>query len=217
MIIADHVVKLVVGVVCVIPSGVVHRVISTSEDFSGVHIISVDCSVLHSSGTKAMTGILANNKKFHLQFLKLMRNYDRKDESKKTMLYRSIVKFFKRCDVLFSNKPDKRSAASVHWSAAKIKELIDSGSGIRDCFRYIEEHVPFSKEHCNRLFKKYYGLTIQGYALNARTEKARRLLKNGVSLSKSAMEAGFYDQSQLTKSFRSIFQLTPAQYRKQVR
>lgn len=217
MSIADQLAFLDNGVICVIPEGVNHQILSTSEDFSGVHVLSLACSILLSSGRKATTGILTKDQEWYLQFLNFMRDYDDTDDGSKTMLYRSIMLLLGRRDIHLSDELDKQNMASVHWVPTKIKDLIDRGTGMEKCFQYIEEDMPFSKEHCNRLFKKCYGTTIQSYCLDVRTEKARLLLKSGLPLAQSATEAGFYDQSQLTKAFRSVFQMTPAEYQKQTR
>ncbi|MDQ8195513.1 AraC family transcriptional regulator [Coraliomargarita sp. SDUM461004] len=215
MSIADQRVTLEKGMLCLIPSGVTHRVLSTSDDFSGVHTLSLACTIMLSSGSRATTGILASDRGWQHQFVKAMRDFDDADERKHTMLVRSILLFLKKRDVYFSSGCEAKSWASFHWVPTKIKEMIESGADMGSCFQYIEEHMPFSKEHCNRLFKRCYGTTIQGYGLDVRTEKARQLLKRGLLVAESASEAGFYDQSQLTKAFKSIFQLTPAEYRKQ--
>ncbi|MBC2602305.1 helix-turn-helix domain-containing protein [Puniceicoccus vermicola] len=215
MSIAGQTMEWAKGAIYFIPAGLAHRILSVSQDFSGVHVLSLSCSISAPLRGEDAGGILVRDPKRYLEFLELMRRYYKADGGERQTIARSILLFFEECDVHLSSTGEGKPLSPTHWVPSRIKDLIDNGADKEGCFQFIEEHMPFSKEHCNRLFKKCYGTTIQAYALNTRAERARLLLKSGRPLSESAAEAGFYDQSQLTKTFRSIFQMTPAKYRKQ--
>jgi AraC family transcriptional regulator len=70
--------------------------------------------------------------------------------------------------------------------------------------------------HCVRLarqFKSTFGLTVGDYVRHLRVEFARGEIRSGKPLSNLAVEAGFSDQSHLTRIFKRLTGLTPGQYR----
>jgi AraC-like DNA-binding protein len=62
------------------------------------------------------------------------------------------------------------------------------------------------------LFKRTIGLTPHAYLIHVRLNAACRLLKHGLPLAVCAVEAGFCDQSALTKHFKRCYGITPAQF-----
>lgn len=72
--------------------------------------------------------------------------------------------------------------------------------------------------HLARVFREQHGLTIGEYVRRLRVEFAcRQLATTEIPLSEIAVAAGFSDQSHLTRTFKCIFGLTPAQYRRTAR
>lgn len=63
------------------------------------------------------------------------------------------------------------------------------------------------------LFNRGTGLTPHAYLTQLRLRAACRGLKSGRSLADIASEAGFYDQSALTRHFKRAYGITPLQYR----
>ncbi len=68
------------------------------------------------------------------------------------------------------------------------------------------------KETLIRSFKKHLGITPKSFLNNSRVEKAKILLKNGMSIVDVASEVGFSDQSQLHRTFVNYTASTPRQY-----
>lgn len=64
-----------------------------------------------------------------------------------------------------------------------------------------------------RGFARAVGATPHAYLLQQRVRLARRLLAAGRHPADAAAEAGFADQSHLTRAFRRQFGVTPARYR----
>ena len=62
------------------------------------------------------------------------------------------------------------------------------------------------------LFKQEIGLTPHAYLTQVRLNAACRLLRRGRSLAETAMEAGFYDQSAMTRHFKRCYAITPLQF-----
>lgn len=64
-----------------------------------------------------------------------------------------------------------------------------------------------------KLFKTQTNLTPHTYLLNIRINKAKQLLKKGLSLVDTALECGFYDQSHFHRNFVKIVATTPKEYK----
>ena len=73
-----------------------------------------------------------------------------------------------------------------------------------------------SKFYLLRTFYRAYGLTPHGYQMQLRLARARRLLDEGRPLSHVTYDAGFADQSHLTRRFAVFYGLTPARYARQL-
>lgn len=63
-----------------------------------------------------------------------------------------------------------------------------------------------------RDFARITGLTPHAYLLQRRTELARRLIATGKPLAEAAVEAGFADQSHMTRNFTRRYGYTPGAY-----
>jgi AraC-like DNA-binding protein len=62
------------------------------------------------------------------------------------------------------------------------------------------------------MFKRTVGLTPHAYLIHIRLNMACRGLRRGHQLARAALEAGFYDQSALTKHFKRWYGITPLQF-----
>lgn len=69
-----------------------------------------------------------------------------------------------------------------------------------------------SKESLIRIFKSNFGITPKSFINNNRVEKAKFLLKCGLSIVDVAIDVGFSDQSQLHRAFVNYTASTPRQY-----
>jgi AraC family transcriptional regulator len=69
--------------------------------------------------------------------------------------------------------------------------------------------------HLSRVFRRKFGCTIGEYVRRLRAEFAtRQILTTNAPLSEIALAAGFSDQSHLNKTFKVLYGLPPAEYRK---
>lgn len=68
------------------------------------------------------------------------------------------------------------------------------------------------KESIIRIFKRRFGITPNAFLNNHRIEKAKFLLRSGMSIVDVAFEVGYSDQSQLHRAFVSYVACTPRQY-----
>lgn len=70
-----------------------------------------------------------------------------------------------------------------------------------------------SKYQFIRNFKNKTGLTPHRFLIQNRIRKAQRLIKKNISLTETAVNTGFYDQSHFIKYFKDIVGLTPTDYK----
>lgn len=68
--------------------------------------------------------------------------------------------------------------------------------------------------HLAHIFRDQIGLPPHTYLTQVRVKRARALLNQGWPIAHVAHEAGFVDQSHLTRRFKRILGMTPGQYRK---
>ena len=94
---------------------------------------------------------------------------------------------------------------------------------------FIEEHMydkisvhevaaasHYSTYHFSRIFKALVGDTPKEYLRKRRlTVAAKRLLSEDIGILELALECQFDSQEAFTRAFKSLFNITPAQYRKQ--
>ena len=89
--------------------------------------------------------------------------------------------------------------------------------------RYIDDHydsiirlddiagkASMSKFHFIRLFKKLYGVTPNQYLASVRINKAKNLLKSGISVSDACYYVGFDSTTTFTALFKKITGHTPS-------
>jgi AraC-like DNA-binding protein len=102
-------------------------------------------------------------------------------------------------------------------------------SGIERARDHLRAHVPdaisldelaavagLSKYYLLRAFRNAFGLTPHAYQMQLRLARARRLIADGHALSYVTYEAGFADQSHLTRRFAGFLGLTPARFARQL-
>lgn len=75
----------------------------------------------------------------------------------------------------------------------------------------------FSPDYLTRIFKREKGITFYQYVLLQRVFESKKLLETHpeMSLTDIAFTVGFASSSQFSRTFKSMTQLTPSQYRRQ--
>lgn len=80
----------------------------------------------------------------------------------------------------------------------------------------LADKLCMSQSQLNRKVKSITGFNTAEYILQMRMEQARRLLASTeIPVGEIAARCGFEDQSYFTRMFRSTFDMTPTQYRRQ--
>ncbi len=106
-------------------------------------------------------------------------------------------------------KDDKETLAFLVY-----KEIIDNKN--QDLtLASLSQKFGCSVATVTNLFKKEYGVSIHQFIINTRLERAKQLLRNSdKALKEIAYECGFYDQNHFYRTFKSIFKISPSDYRK---
>jgi len=100
-----------------------------------------------------------------------------------------------------------------------------SSEGVQRALQHIEQHLgqPLSLAELAALaglsvwrfatvFRQQMGLSPHRYICRLRVELAQALIRAGMPPATVASEAGFYDQSHLSRHFKSWCGMTPGQY-----
>jgi AraC-like DNA-binding protein len=99
---------------------------------------------------------------------------------------------------------------------------------IREIKEFLDEHLyedhsildlcrrfTINREKLQTGFREQVRLTVHSYVIQQRMERAAsRLLVSDDSIKAIALESGYKKQRSFNKTFKSIFQITPAAYRK---
>ena len=94
----------------------------------------------------------------------------------------------------------------------EIKVLLTHSLDENITLQQLAAKVGYNPYHLLRSFKKNVGLTPHEYRLNVRIDRAKKLLKRGLSPAAVAAETGFVDQSHFHRTFRQFAAATPGQY-----
>jgi AraC-like DNA-binding protein len=106
-----------------------------------------------------------------------------------------------------------RQATVTEASLALVRELLEDRLAQTVGLAELAATAGLSRFHLIRAFQRRYGLTPFAYQRNLRIERARAVLRAGLSLADAAAHAGFADQSHLGRSFRAVMGSTPGEYR----
>lgn len=94
----------------------------------------------------------------------------------------------------------------------KVKDLLADMPEKNFSLQELADMVGLSAWHFLRQFKKHVGLPPHAWLVQARLQKVRQLLKQGVQIVMVAQQCGFSDQSHFNRHFKKAMGVTPTQY-----
>lgn len=94
------------------------------------------------------------------------------------------------------------------------RQLIDDDCSAPLTLAELARSADMDKFQLVRGFGRVFGLTPHAYLMQRRLQLARTLLASGTSVIRAATDAGFADQSHLTRLFTRTLGITPAAYRR---
>lgn len=128
--------------------------------------------------------------------------------------YSNLLQLF----VLINNhrlkKLDINRSVSVPESLLKAINYIDMNFKDIKNISEIAENMHMSREHISRLFKKYYGTTINNYVNEKRIAESKKLLMAGYNVTEACYKSGFNNLSYFIKCFKKKFDVTPLEYKR---
>lgn len=112
-----------------------------------------------------------------------------------------------------------RIAASPHDQTLvnKVTEIMRARCAERLCLSELAGGVGLTIFQLIGLFKRTVGTTPHVILTQSRLNRACHYLRHGHSLAEAALEAGFCDQSAMTKHFKRSYGITPLQFARAVR
>lgn len=103
-------------------------------------------------------------------------------------------------------------AAGVAPAVRVARERLDSAPATSVSLAELAGLSGISRFQLLRGFAHELGITPHAYLIQSRTRLARALLAGGLPIADAAAEAGFADQSHLTRAFARQFGITPGQF-----
>jgi AraC-like DNA-binding protein len=104
-----------------------------------------------------------------------------------------------------------------HWLAT-ARDFIHDHFAEPVSLATVAAAVDVDPAHLSRVFRKHFRSTMGNYIRRIRIEKAMEdLLASEKSIAEIALRVGFYDQSHLNNSFKSVIGITPAEFRRETR
>jgi AraC-like DNA-binding protein len=115
-------------------------------------------------------------------------------------------------DFLLQAAQDKvpRTSARAYAETMRIRELIAARPEQRCSMAALERFSGIDRWTIARQFRLCFGTSPSRFRTLRQLDRVRRLLVAGTPLAEAALEAGFADQSHMSRRFKSAYGLTPA-------
>jgi AraC family transcriptional regulator len=108
----------------------------------------------------------------------------------------------------------KRTSPEPPSWLTRARERIADEHGRHPGLSRLAEQAGVDRAHFARAFREHYGTTLGAFARRLRVRRALHLLGDDRSLADVALEAGFADQSHLTRVFAALLGASPGLLRK---
>ena len=110
--------------------------------------------------------------------------------------------------------PAPRSGGNGEISAmVRAKHFLDKHWNEEVTLEDLAREAHLNKYDLLKAFRKHLGITPHAYLICLRVEHAKELLDQGMPIAQVALEAGFSDQSHLTRMLKRYWHLTPGQFK----
>ncbi len=104
------------------------------------------------------------------------------------------------------------------WRATRVRAYIEAHLAQRMSMELLASVALMSQSHFCRSFKQSHGLTVHGYVMARRMQRAKHLmLTTKASLAEIATACGMSDQSHLTRMFSRSLHESPSAWRRRNR
>jgi AraC family transcriptional regulator len=104
---------------------------------------------------------------------------------------------------------------SIPWWLTEAKDFLHDNFAESFVLEDVVKVAGVHAVHLSRVFRKRFGCTIGEYVRRLRVEfAARKMFETDEAFSEIAHAAGFADQSHFNRTFKGIYGITPAEYRR---
>ena len=141
--------------------------------------------------------------------VKLYSEFRRPDALSSLVLDAVMSEMFVTAERLGERIPARKWLGEIH---AVIERRFDEPLTLSGLAQWVDVHPGYLA----RAFRRHFGLTVGERIREKRIEYVRQRLESKASLGVIAADAGFADQSHMTRTFRRAVGLTPARYRKKL-
>ncbi len=119
-------------------------------------------------------------------------------------------------DVLKVTKaPVRKRGGLTHWQLQRAQDFIAGNCGRAIRLQELADLTGLSPSHFSHSFKASTGKTPHDWQMEARLERAKRLLaESRLGLAEISAESGFSDQAHFTRAFRKHVGTTPGKWQK---
>ncbi len=131
-------------------------------------------------------------------------------EASMLVALRQLILRHGNCD----HRPEPAEGSGSHHRLSLYEQVIADGLAGNLDLRQLAEAANVTRFQVIRDFRKVAGLTPAAFIRDRRLRRANRLIEQGSSLADAAFEAGFADQSHLSRTFRAAHGITPGMFRK---
>jgi AraC-like DNA-binding protein len=136
-------------------------------------------------------------------------------EGSGSRLYREslLLGFFSHLGRLLQQRGPERSAAGREYRAVRrAQEFLNEHYDRNVSLRELASVAKLSRFHFHRVFCREAGMPPHAYQIQVRLLRAKELLRKGRPIAHVASLTGFADQSHLTRHFKRLMGVTPADY-----
>lgn len=209
------------GDIMVISSNMLHSISSTSS--VNYHCMILDSDFCREAGvdtSKLRFTLRINDSELREQLIsaaELIRRY--RDQKHTPLLSRIRARLLDALSILAErhSQPQALAQTAANAGDARIKraiEYINDRATEPLILEQVADAVGVSKYHLAREFKRLTGLTVFEFVIMLRLKMAKRLLREGYSVSESAYASGFDNLSYFSRKFRKAQGVLPSAYAK---
>lgn len=135
--------------------------------------------------------------------------YQELDELGSLDLMLEVVRLLRR----HAGIPPAAPAALALPALARVRDLIAADPSLRRAAAELERVAGLDRWTLARQFRSAFGTSPSHFRTMRQLDKVRALLRGGMELAAAATEAGFADQSHMSRMFKRAYGLAPAQWR----
>ncbi len=114
-----------------------------------------------------------------------------------------------------SGARDHQSSIDLR-AVSRVRDYLAAHPAMQTPASTLERLAGLDRFSIARQFRKAFGTSPDRYRTMRRLELARSAIESGIPLARAAAQAGFADQSHMTRQFKQTYGLTPARWAKTV-